>query len=740
MRFCISALISLILSANLFGQNETRGVIINLAREDTNFSGTAYALVVGISNYKNPSIPQLQYADKDAVAFHKFLTTSGVQEENIHLLLNENATNAAFWTILNYISQKAKKGDQVYIYFSGHGDVETQSIVKDAYLLPYDSPSSVYPMGAIGMIYLKSWLATFSSNGIQTIFVADACKSGSLIGGREGMEAAANMLKDKWQDEIKIVSCQPGELSLEGANWGGGRGLFSYELINGLSGNADKNQDKIISLRELYLYLMEVVPEKAGKHPQNPILTGNLEYNISKKNESLYAFNQQLTIKESNEHLAINTGDKNARGISKPDNKDLQKNDSISNKNELSSSFNFNSDPLINIRSMPVNTADTAINSLYNKFLHEIDNNNIIAYNPPNAYDSYQKLMKLKEENKGLKENAKLVFSNKLMTDIKILIEWLLSGPSNRDKGFDLGKISFEATILREVLGDKKLKENGMFAQVLLAESCRTITFNRNHDLHMPKEIALAKLDTALVYDPNAVYATCLKGIIYEEEYLDKKTAIVEYKKALRGNPNFKIAKHLLIRQLYESESYDTILTYLALGNRNLFIDVISWETYKKLNIKDSTSVYYARVLNQCYSPLNSEVSYRNNKDVADWLIDIKQHADAIVFYEKSIPAFQRFMGDSMFRIIESRSLQDSDREIDLTEEYSSLYYNLACCYSTTGNIVKALEAIETSLEGGWTDFDWMRKDEDLKALHSNKKFFKMISQKEKAFKKLNQK
>jgi len=737
MKVYFSVLVYLTIFVKLHGQVTSRGVVINSSQVDNKLNGTAYALVVGISTYKDPSIPQLQYADVDALAFHEFLKTNGVQEDNIHLLLNENATNAAFWTILNYISEKATKGDQVYIYFSGHGDVETKTIVKDAYLLPYDSPSSVYPMGAIGMVYLKSWLATFSSNGIQTIFIADACKSGNLIGGREGMEAAANMLKDKWQDEIKIVSCQPGELSLEGANWGGGRGLFSYELINGLSGQADKNQDKFISLRELYLYLMEVVPEKAGKHPQNPILTGNLEHIISKKNESLYAFNQHLKMNESDEYLSMNTGNENTKGLSKTVKNDLQKNDSISNKNEISLSFDVNSDPLRNIRSIP-STADTAIISLYSKFLNEINNNKIVAYNPPNAYDSYRQLMKLREEHKALKEKATLVFSNKLMTDIKILIEWLLSGPSNKDKGFDLGKISFEATILREVLGDKKLKENGMFAQVLMAESCKTITFRRNHELHMPKEIALTKLDTALVFDPNAVYATCLKGIIYDQEYSDKKSAIAEYKKALRGNPNFTIAKHLLIKELYTSENYDTILSYLALGNRNLFIDVMSWATFKKLNMKDSISTYYAKVLNQCYSPLNSEVSYRNNKDVGDWLIDIKQHADAIFFYEKSIPALQRFMGDSLFRKIKGRTLQESDGEIDFMEEYSSLYYNLACCYATTGNISKALEAIETSLEGGWTDFEWMKKDEDLKALHSNKKFFRMIRQKEKAYKKLN--
>jgi tetratricopeptide (TPR) repeat protein len=733
MKFYFSVLVYLTIFVKLHGQVTSRGVVIKSSQVDNKLNGTAYALVVGISTYKDPSIPQLQYADVDALAFHEFLKTNGVQEDNIHLLLNENATNAAFWTILNYISEKATKGDQVYIYFSGHGDVETKTIVKDAYLLPYDSPSSVYPMGAIGMVYLKSWLATFSSNGIQTIFIADACKSGNLIGGREGMEAAANMLKDKWQDEIKIVSCQPGELSLEGANWGGGRGLFSYELINGLSGQADKNQDKFISLRELYLYLMEVVPEKAGKHPQNPILTGNLEHIISKKNESLYAFNQHLKMNESDEYLSMNTGNENTKGLSKTVKNDLQKNDSISNKNEISLSFDVNSDPLLNIRSIP-STADTAIISLYSKFLNEINNNKIVAYNPPNAYDSYQRIMKLTEENIGIKENATLVFSNKLMSDIKILIEWLLS---DKEPDFDLVPISFEATILRKLLGDQKLRDIGKFSQVLFAESCRTVLINQEHDLHMPREIAMAKLDTALQFDRSAVYVNFLKGFLFNENS-QRDLAIIEYKKALYGNPNFHAAKIMLTKEFFASKDYDSVLTYANMGTPTLPSDVLCWISYKKLNKNEPEAVYYARVLNQCYSPLDAELTFWNNLNVADLLSDIKEHTAAIPFYEKSIPALQRFMGDSLFRKIKGRTLQESDGEIDFMEEYSSLYYNLACCYATTGNISKALEAIETSLEGGWTDFEWMKKDEDLKALHSNKKFFKMIRQKEKAYKKLN--
>ncbi|MBK7305024.1 MAG: hypothetical protein IPI90_17740 [Saprospiraceae bacterium] len=46
----------------------------------------------------------------------------------------------------------------------------------------------------------------------------------------------------------KILSCQPNEFSLEGEQWGGGRGVFSYHLVDGLFGLADRNNDGLITL------------------------------------------------------------------------------------------------------------------------------------------------------------------------------------------------------------------------------------------------------------------------------------------------------------------------------------------------------------------------------------------------------------------------------------------------------------------------------------------------------------
>ncbi|MEI8279429.1 MAG: caspase family protein [Bacteroidota bacterium] len=248
-------------------------------------NGKTYGLIIGISKYKNPAIPALQFADKDAIEFRDFLISSGIDSNNITLLTNENATDGNILTELdNICSNKAQKGDKVFFYFSGHGDVESKVITNDGYLLPYDAPRSVYAISAININILQTYIATLSAHGVQAILITDACHSGNLSGGLEGMKNISGVLKTQWKDEVKILSCQSGELSLEGKQWGNGRGLFSYELINGMAGLADRNKDGKVSLFELNRYLMDKVPDAASPISQIPVLTGNMETTLSLTN------------------------------------------------------------------------------------------------------------------------------------------------------------------------------------------------------------------------------------------------------------------------------------------------------------------------------------------------------------------------------------------------------------------------------------------------------------------------
>jgi tetratricopeptide (TPR) repeat protein len=243
-------------------------------------SGTTRAVVIGISDYQNEDIPDLRFADKDAQAFATYLKSSAggnLPDKNIKLLLNEQATNAAMIGELDWLMEESEEGDQAIIYFSGHGDVESKMARQPGFLLTYDSPSKVYMLGAYPLFYLQLIIETLSTDkNVKTIVITDACRAGKLAGSEiGGIQATASNLAKQYANEIKILSCQPDEFSLEGEQWGGGRGAFSYHLIEGLIGLADKNENLQVNLLELENYLETKVPEETAPQSQIPLTVGS---------------------------------------------------------------------------------------------------------------------------------------------------------------------------------------------------------------------------------------------------------------------------------------------------------------------------------------------------------------------------------------------------------------------------------------------------------------------------------
>ena len=50
-------------------------------------------------------------------------------------------------------------------------------------------------------------------------------------------------------------------------------------------------------------------------------------------------------------------------------------------------------------------------------------------------------------------------------------------------------------------------------------------------------------------------------------------------------------------------------------------------------------------------------------------------------------------------------------------------HYNLACLYSMTGRKRLALEHLKLSIEKGFLDFSWMKRDRDLESIKGDSRF-----------------
>ncbi|HAD11882.1 MAG TPA: hypothetical protein DCF33_05520, partial [Saprospirales bacterium] len=243
------------------------------------------AVVVGISNYSN--ISKLRFAHRDAESFASYLRSpagGSLTENEIRLLTEEKATYAQIVNALYWLIGESQPNDKAIIYFSGHGDVET-NIPNMGFLLTYDTPKTNYMLGAISIMNLQTIITTLAvSKQVQVLMIADACRSGNLASSESaGSQTTALLLAKQFANEVKIMSCGPDELSLENEIWGGGHSVFSFYLLKGLKGLADTDNDREVTLKEIERFLQDSV-EMATRsiRRQTPQAEGDSRFTVAK--------------------------------------------------------------------------------------------------------------------------------------------------------------------------------------------------------------------------------------------------------------------------------------------------------------------------------------------------------------------------------------------------------------------------------------------------------------------------
>lgn len=248
-----------------------------------------YAVVIGISDYKDPRIPDLQYADADAQAFYDFITSpvgGNFNKENIALLKNDRATLKNVKLAITNFLKKAIDTDFVVIFMACHGVPEPDRL-NNLYLLMHDSEPDSLSATAYHMEQVNADMKRYIS-AKKLVFFADTCHSAGLTEGAIGtrgfpntMNVALSTLKSI-RDGWGIVSAsRAGEVSMESSLWGGGHGVFTHFLLEGMKGKADLegNKNGIVTLAETFDFLEEKV-KRATRNAQHPDTSGNFDNNL----------------------------------------------------------------------------------------------------------------------------------------------------------------------------------------------------------------------------------------------------------------------------------------------------------------------------------------------------------------------------------------------------------------------------------------------------------------------------
>jgi hypothetical protein len=233
--------------------------------------GRRWAVLIGISDYADGRVPPLRYADDDARSMYEFLRSPAggeVPESQIRLLLNEEATSAAIREALFVFLQQAEPEDLVTVYVASHGSPDPAR-PSNLYILPYDTDVDALAATAFPMWDVKTALRRQIASE-RVVVIADACRSaGTLVDEANPMGAAFSEFFSPSR-RMTLSAAGLNEVSYEDDRWGGGHGVFTYHLLEGLKGAADGNGDGVVSFREVAQYVSDRVGEDTdgGQNPE----------------------------------------------------------------------------------------------------------------------------------------------------------------------------------------------------------------------------------------------------------------------------------------------------------------------------------------------------------------------------------------------------------------------------------------------------------------------------------------
>jgi len=242
---------------------------------DTTTEGDSWAVVIGIDDYAH--WPKLSHAARDAESVQGLLVSKlGFKPAHVISLQNTSATRSNILAAFNEQLPKAglKKTDNLFVFFAGHGATQHLTSGRDlGYIIPVEAATDHVADDAIPMTELQNISESLVARHV--IFVMDACYSGLGLVRGGGRPVNGNFLRDNAHRVGRQMLTAGGADQMVADGGPGGHSIFTWTLLQGLSGKADLNGDNIITGTELAAYIAPAVASVSAQTPAFGSLPGS---------------------------------------------------------------------------------------------------------------------------------------------------------------------------------------------------------------------------------------------------------------------------------------------------------------------------------------------------------------------------------------------------------------------------------------------------------------------------------
>jgi hypothetical protein len=219
-----------------------------------------FALIVGNSRYDDASLGRLKAPDIDVHELESVLKSPEIGGfDEVSTLLNEECASVRK-AIARFYDQR-QRDDLLLLYFSGHGIKDEQGHL---YLALRDTESGLLAGSAIETAFIAGRMDRSFSK--RQVLVLDCCHSGAFAHGVKAAQGAsvgtAEAFEGTGLGRVVLTATDSTQYAWEGDQIIGDapNSLFTHFLIEGLkTGAADKDEDGVVTVDELYDYVREQV-------------------------------------------------------------------------------------------------------------------------------------------------------------------------------------------------------------------------------------------------------------------------------------------------------------------------------------------------------------------------------------------------------------------------------------------------------------------------------------------------
>ncbi len=219
---------------------------------DKQGSGKNFALIIGVNEYPDSVINNLDEPISDAASLAKILVGKYTFDAN-NVYFLKNATRENIIDAFDMLTKKVTKKDNVIIFYAGHGYWNPETEL--GYWLPSDSKSSS-SANWLANSTIRDYVGAIKSR--HTLLIADACFSGGIFKTRKAFSDAPNSINKLY--ELPSRKAMTSGTLTEVPD----KSVFMETLVKRL----DSNTQKYITTEELFASIKPAVLNNTETVPQ----------------------------------------------------------------------------------------------------------------------------------------------------------------------------------------------------------------------------------------------------------------------------------------------------------------------------------------------------------------------------------------------------------------------------------------------------------------------------------------